>query len=79
MKEDLSNPHDAEVAAVRRYIANQSVCRRVQLLSYFDPAIVSIACLEGILYCTATTVNVTMPKTVDFTEHFVPVSTTNTV
>ena len=26
---------------MRRYIENQSVCRRVQLLSYFDPAIVS--------------------------------------
>ena len=46
VKENLSNPHDAEVAAVRRYIENQSVCRRVQLLSYFDPAIVSIYSLS---------------------------------
>ena len=37
LKSDLSNPRDAEVAAVRRYLQNYNVCRRYQLMSYFDP------------------------------------------
>ena len=37
LKKDLSNPRDAEVAAVRRYVENCEECRRYQLISYFDP------------------------------------------
>ena len=36
VRKDLSKPQDAEVAIVRRYIENVSVCRRFILLSYFD-------------------------------------------
>ena len=37
LKKDLSNPRDAEMAAVRHYLKNK--CRRIQLLDYFDPAL----------------------------------------
>ena len=37
LKSVLTNPRDAEVAAVRRYLENTTTCRRFQLLDYFDP------------------------------------------
>ena len=37
MRKDLTNPRDAEVAAVRRYVENDKECRRYQLICYFDP------------------------------------------
>ena len=37
LKRVLTNPRDAEVAAVRRYLENGTTCRRFQLLHYFDP------------------------------------------
>ena len=40
MKSDLTNPHDAEIAAVRRYLENTYECRRYQLIHYFDPELV---------------------------------------
>ena len=36
VRKDLSNPQDAEVAVIRRYLENVSDCRRFILLSYFD-------------------------------------------
>ena len=36
LKGNLSNPRDAEIAAVRRYLENDTVYRRFQLLQYFD-------------------------------------------
>lgn len=40
LRKDLSNPRDAELVAVRRYLENDSECRRYQLLKYFDPSLV---------------------------------------
>lgn len=40
LKVDLTNPRDAEIAAVRRYVENNQECRRRQLLRYFDPELV---------------------------------------
>ena len=37
MRKDLTNPRDAEVVAVRRYVENDKECRRYQLIRYFDP------------------------------------------
>ena len=37
LKRVLTNPRDAEVAAVQRYLENRTTCRRYQLLHYFDP------------------------------------------
>ena len=37
LKQDLANPRNADFAAVRRYLENDSYCRRYQLLRYFDP------------------------------------------
>ena len=37
LKKDLSNPRDAEIAAMRRYLENDGMCRRYQLMNYFDP------------------------------------------
>lgn len=37
LKSVLTNPRDAEVVAVRRYLENTTYCRRFQLLQYFDP------------------------------------------
>lgn len=52
MRENLSNPHDAEVAAVRRYVENCGECRRVQLIRYFDPELVkSLPKLDSLLCC----------------------------
>lgn len=36
LRKDQSDPKNAEVAAVRRYLENCEVCRRYQLLCYFD-------------------------------------------
>ena len=36
---DMSNPCNAEVAAIRRYLENTVDCRRYLLLSYFDPVV----------------------------------------
>ena len=36
LKQDLSNPRNVEIVAVRRYLENDKVCRRLQLLQYFD-------------------------------------------
>ena len=33
----FANQRDKEVAAVRKYLENNSVCRRFQLLNYFNP------------------------------------------
>ena len=38
-KENLLNPRNAELAAVRQYLENDSDCRRQQLLKYFDSTI----------------------------------------
>ena len=38
---DSTNPHDLEVVAVRRHLEKTSTCRRIQLLNYFDTAIVN--------------------------------------
>ena len=42
MRKELTSVRDHEVASVRRYLENNSVCRRKWLLDYFDP---SIACV----------------------------------
>ena len=39
LRKDLSNPRNAEIAAVRRYIENCLDCRRYLLLKYFDTSI----------------------------------------
>lgn len=36
LRRDLNDPKNAEVAAVRKYLENCTVCRRYQLLCYFD-------------------------------------------
>ena len=36
VKKDLTSTRDAEVIAVRRYLENDSICRRKWLLDYFD-------------------------------------------
>ena len=41
VRQDLSNPRNAEVAVVRRYLENEVDCRRYLLLHYFDPALAS--------------------------------------
>ena len=40
VRQDLSDPLNAEVAVVRRYLENEVDCRRYLLLNYFDPALV---------------------------------------
>lgn len=48
----ISNPRDAEVAAVRQYVENCGECRRVQLIRYFDPELVkSLPKLDSLLCC----------------------------
>ena len=37
LKSVLTNPRDAEVVAVQRYLENTTYCHRFQLLQYFDP------------------------------------------
>ena len=39
-RQDVSDPHNAEMAVVRRYLENKVDCRRYVLLHYFDPALV---------------------------------------
>lgn len=51
MKQDLSNPRNAEVAAVRRYLDNNKDCRRCQLLRYFDPSLPSQLSARDHLLC----------------------------
>ena len=41
LHKDLSKTQDNEVAAVRHYLENNSVCRRRWLLDYFDPSCTS--------------------------------------
>ena len=41
VRQDLSDPRNAEVAVVRRYLENEVDCRRYLLLHYFDPALAS--------------------------------------
>ena len=38
VKKDPTSTRDAEVIAVRRYLENDSICRRKWLLDYFDPS-----------------------------------------
>lgn len=40
VRHDLSDPRNAEVAVVRRYLENEVDCRRCLLLHYFDPTLV---------------------------------------
>jgi len=49
IRKDLSNPCDAEKAAVRHYLENDHECCRQQLLKYFDSSIVHP--LDPILCC----------------------------
>ena len=51
LRKDLSNPRDAEVAAVRRYVANHEECRRYQLIRYFDPELSKTLPKRDILLC----------------------------
>ena len=51
LKQDLSNPHDAEIAIVRRYLENETECRRYQLMRYFDPDIARSLCSRDSLVC----------------------------
>ena len=46
LKTTPKNAHDREVAAVRHYLENETVCRRKWLLEYFDQSI-SSTCLES--------------------------------
>ena len=39
IRKDMSNPHNVELAAIRRYLENTVDCRRYVLLSYFDPVV----------------------------------------
>ena len=39
LRKDLSDPRAVEVAAVRKYLEDKDTCRRVQLLRYFDSAL----------------------------------------
>ena len=41
VRQDLSDPRNAEVAVMRRYLENEVDCRRYLLLHYFDPALAS--------------------------------------
>ena len=41
IRQDLSDPRNAEVAVVRRYLENEVDCQRYLLLHYFDPALAS--------------------------------------
>ena len=40
VRQDLSDPRNAEMAVVRRYLENEVDCRRCLLLDYFDPTLV---------------------------------------
>ncbi len=48
LRKDLSIPRNAEIAAVRHYLENDSECRRQQLIKYFDS---SISTIDPILCC----------------------------
>ena len=39
-QQDVSDPYNAEMAVVRRYLENKMDCRRYVLLHYFDPTLV---------------------------------------
>ena len=41
MRKELSSTRDHEVAAVRRYLQNETLCRRQWLLDYFEPSCAS--------------------------------------
>ena len=41
VRQDLSDPRNAEMAVVRRYLENEVHCRRYLLLHYFDPVLAS--------------------------------------
>ena len=41
LRKDQSDPRNAEVAAVRRYLEHTADCRSYQLLKYFDSAVAS--------------------------------------
>ena len=51
LRKDLSNPRDAEIAAVRHYLQNDQECRRNQLLNYFDPSLKMNNTVDAILCC----------------------------
>ena len=74
MKQDLSNPRNAEVAAVRRYLDNNNDCRRCQLLRYFDPSLPSqLSARDHLLCCdvcasTVTSADCTQCLSTQFTE-----------
>ena len=52
LKKDLSNPRNAELAAVRQYLENDKECRRRQLLNYFDHDLFSsVLCHDKLLCC----------------------------
>lgn len=57
MYKDLSNPRDAETAAVRTYLENSCDCRRKQLLNYFDPSLKTNG-IDDILCCDVCANNV---------------------
>ena len=50
-KQNLLNPRNAELAAVRQYLENDSECRRQQLLKYFDCTINVSENRDNLLCC----------------------------
>lgn len=63
LKRDLSNPRDAEVAAVRHYLENNKECRRIQLLDYFDPVLKEeIVTRDQLLCCDVCAQNCTKER-----------------
>ena len=59
LRKDLSNPRDAEVAAVRHYLENDRDCRRVQLLQYFDISLNKQSVHDAMLCCDVCAKNAT--------------------
>ena len=51
LRKDLTNPKDAELAAVRHYLENKHDCRRYQLLKYFDPSLIKDLTKRDLLLC----------------------------
>lgn len=51
LRKDLSNPSNAELAAVRHYLQNDVDCRRFQLLRYFDPMMVATLRTRDLFLC----------------------------
>ena len=51
LKSVLTNPRDAEVSAVRRYLENTTTCCRFQFLDYFDPELARLPRRDRALCC----------------------------